>query len=686
MSDLIYEITSGNYKFINPYNFVYVNLSKKSNFKESPVEAKLTGVLKCSLYLKKPIAIPETDFYTENNSHKTFKFFSYGDDVPVIPGSSLRGVIRSVYETLTDSCMVTAKEKANLTARSSKPFQPAVLIKENDKWEFYSAKRYCVYRNSIDRNKFRTGDKVSFTLLKPGEKGYDEKKTVIKEMWHYRKDDENSGYLFIGEDISKKEYESVFITKQIQKEMANEKIIKTLDEIYKIYNENSKKNNNGTGKRMYRDYEYARNKGVIPIWYDAKGKKVSLACIGRIIYDKNMGEVLKKKTPCKKRNNMCKACSLFGMAAETESMGSKIRISDAFLLSNSSSYELKYEILKPLSSPKYSHLPFYIEISEKNKNPVWSYDNYDIRGRKYYWHSDSFEADTEASNLNATMQLLKPIKGKQAEFGFDIFFDGITREQLDELIWSLTLGENTADSSLCYKIGHGKPLGLGSVKITVNKKCVRTFGESYTVSEETIAENPTYPENSFNEISKQQLLKMANIHTTEGESVVYPYVVPDKTANIPSSNKTALASIKWFTTNFTMGKNPKIERCLPYITEDDIRLDVCSVYRENNNKQDKEKRKTSNKGSVAKYKNIQKNNPFSILLEKNTIEQKTEDKNIVFDAKVVKIDTFINILLSDGTTGTLEKKRYMLNKGDSIKVKLSEVRKDGCKVYKLIKE
>ncbi|MDR1541074.1 MAG: hypothetical protein LBU32_24375 [Clostridiales bacterium] len=61
-------------------------------------------------------------------------------------------------------------------------------------------------------------------------------------------------------------------------------------------------------------------------------------------------------------------------------------------------------------------------------------------------------------------------KGRQFVFG--AFFENISEEQLSQLIWFLTLGENPDQSHiggaiLCHKIGRGKPLRPGGAKIIV---------------------------------------------------------------------------------------------------------------------------------------------------------------------------------------------------------------------------
>ena len=56
-------------------------------------------------------------------------------------------------------------------------------------------------------------------------------------------------------------------------------------------------------------------------------------------------------------------------------------------------------------------------------------------------------------------------------FKGSVYFDRITRAQLEELAFVLTLGENTPASPRLHKIGHGKPVGYGSCKITLTGGC-----------------------------------------------------------------------------------------------------------------------------------------------------------------------------------------------------------------------
>ena len=130
-------------RFVNPYNFIKFPEEKAQAYTE---EDWHTGIIEYSITTKTPLFIPnsssEKAFKATDNAqepeHKSYDFFSYTElseeerydgkyHVPVIPGSEMRGVVRSVYETLTDSCMGLLNEEAYPVKRSAEKFLPALI-------------------------------------------------------------------------------------------------------------------------------------------------------------------------------------------------------------------------------------------------------------------------------------------------------------------------------------------------------------------------------------------------------------------------------------------------------------------------------------------------------------------------------------------------------------------------------
>src|SRR5699024_10973653 len=77
------------------------------------------------------------------------------------------------------------------------------------------------------------------------------------------------------------------------------------------------------------------------------------------------------------------------------------------------------------------------------------------------------------------------MEAMSGSFEFQIYFDEITEEQLQNLVWVVTLGENRKDSTRQHKLGHAKPFGYGSTKLIVTEKVIRNVsmeGNSIEVS------------------------------------------------------------------------------------------------------------------------------------------------------------------------------------------------------------
>ena len=141
--------------FVNPYNFIKFPPKKARAYTD---EDRHTGYIEYTITTKTPLFIPnsssDTAFRKSDQvaDHKSYDFFSYTEldkmkryegeyHVPVIPGSEMRGVVRNVYETLTDSCMGLLNSDEYPVKRSSEAFKPAVMHKDQEgKYVLYEAK------------------------------------------------------------------------------------------------------------------------------------------------------------------------------------------------------------------------------------------------------------------------------------------------------------------------------------------------------------------------------------------------------------------------------------------------------------------------------------------------------------------------------------------------------------------
>lgn len=138
-----YEIDNSA-EFVNPYNFVIAKFDRKPESKSDSTELR-SGVLHCTLKTKTPLAILDTaEVEKDKNGHPSYPFLKVAGKA-CIPGSSIRGVIRSAYETVTKSCFVTFPDTDELlTTRTpvSEPYKPGILKKTKENgWVLYDAVR-----------------------------------------------------------------------------------------------------------------------------------------------------------------------------------------------------------------------------------------------------------------------------------------------------------------------------------------------------------------------------------------------------------------------------------------------------------------------------------------------------------------------------------------------------------------
>ena len=173
-----------------------------------------------------------------------------------------------------------------------------------------------------------------------------------------------------------------------------------------------------------------------------------------------------------------------------------------------------------------------------------------------YWHHPLSPDDSTKRNLNSTVQSID-----EGRFSFQIFFDQITREQLTDLIWTITLGDNREDSRLQHKLGHAKPLGYGSVKLLVTGGTIRAFSKAEDGSfcfktcalvEKGINVEDIKPGFNKDSLTVKSFLAMCNAHSVGKSQVDYPRrFQPEVRGN---QMKNASPIYEWFAENRTNSK------------------------------------------------------------------------------------------------------------------------------------
>ncbi len=137
----------GPYRFLNPYNFVrYLERERPDdhllgNCPPPPHDryVGLTGRITCRVEVKTPLFSSDTHAMREvqeKEGHKIYRFFEYEGE-PALPASSLRGMIRAVFEAATNSCFAVFTNKRlsyHFDSKKAPWLAPARVEKNESDW------------------------------------------------------------------------------------------------------------------------------------------------------------------------------------------------------------------------------------------------------------------------------------------------------------------------------------------------------------------------------------------------------------------------------------------------------------------------------------------------------------------------------------------------------------------------
>ena len=601
-------------RFVNPYNFISLPNKKAKAYLD---EDKHYGVIHYSITTKTPLFIPNSSndnaFGCKEADHKSYDFFSYTDlsneknvsgkyQEPVVPGSEMRGLIRNVYETLTDSCMGILNDDYPVK-RISVAFNPGLLrIEEDGSLSLLKADSFRIdddIYNPKKIDRYKDGDLIYFDTPKPEGKvngkihSFDKNKNNFNDHGYVLK----WGF-FINRRMknAKNNYHAFKLSGDIVRNGLSKNEIKNkMNSIVTSYSEQpTVKPDDAKAyeayKKQFELFLEGKREKYFPVNYSDKVKgllSITPATFSKEVSSKSVADYAGVFAPCK--DSLCPACDLFGKIGDN-AKGSRIRFSDMYVEkhdSNKSYYVKDFVTIDNLSSPKISNVDFYLE---RPKNATfWTYDYYVsnnkvyaytgiLRGRKYYWHhhpeSVRFNSNVEKTKLNKT---IRPVK-EGVTFKGELYFDGISKKQLNQLIYIL----NTGKDGLGLKLGMGKPLGLGSVTCSVSsveeRKIVLEDSQlNYGVSSYDYS-NVTYESAGLSLYVKKEFEKIAGLKAVPKQyEICYPKTTSDNDHGF-----------EWFQTNHNSKiarsrEEMKIKLALPKILDNDISLPQTKVERKNRN-------------------------------------------------------------------------------------------------------
>lgn len=506
-----------------PYNFIPLNdtvvpgqdlpnydvyhSESGSSRGEDNYSGRYNGYIECQLETATPLYIRDT--YTkeevikkEENNQDNSDFFSPGGAVR-IPGSSLRGMIRTLVEIMSwgkfdifdkdsrlfyratgdTSSLGNEYRRVMLDAQNGYfPKIKAGMIKKiNNRYIIYPSKLIegtQIYRVNFDpktREVARGGiylqefefKKIFFKPVKPklhthyrferkAQKNipYELKYALVTEISKYKKDGYIEGLLVSSGNLGTKKHMNWIINIP-----DNEKIDVT--EFFEQYLMDENRNEKADLSKMMED-----NLDGVPCFYvNTDSGKIALGHTGmfRLPYKYTINDHIPDKL---KEKNLDMVESIFG---DKQNFASRVFFEDAILDPGQNNIFIsdKASIPQILSGPKPTTFQHYLEqdkYDDIKKLNHWDTKDKQIRGHKLYWHrhGDNWEhkgTRDEQEKFKKVLTKIKPIK-PGLKFTFRLRFENLSKEELGAIIFTLDLPQE------CYhKLGMGKPLGLGTVKI-----------------------------------------------------------------------------------------------------------------------------------------------------------------------------------------------------------------------------
>lgn len=138
-----------------------------------------------------------------------------------------------------------------------------------------------------------------------------------------------------------------------------------------------------------------------------------------------------------------------------------------------------------LLNPKPTSFQMYLNQNGPNKEQYNHYNSEDftLRGQKFYWLREEIDPVVFSVNANRTAETtLKPLD-KGTVFNGKIHFTNLSDTELGLLLYSLKLDDRKKEDTEGYvtydSIGQGKPFGFGRVLIHVNKLAIANLNARY---------------------------------------------------------------------------------------------------------------------------------------------------------------------------------------------------------------
>ena len=507
-----------------PYNFVSLKDEKDVVYKGERKLGTNTGKLVCKLVNKTPLFIMGKS--EQDNKGHTEEWFCREKGITIIPGSSLKGVIRNIIDVLTNSVIRNVEDEKLEQRMGAGKFESVfgiieslpengkkgiiveaekIKVKTKDKIEVGNKKfkfedrgqefsrKYSYKDGLIERVKLKDSIynlKETEIKIKPGVTIVEKLINNSKEYKNYLTGNENGvqGVLWFSSPIYGKIHEKLLIPKKNGRKFEFSK--EEYEDFKYIIKQRAERIKNGKDINSSTFY-YDKNLEIgDPLLFEVKDGKMAehlaFSEIPRLRYQFSPFDLVPEEfRPGDSLENLSFSERLFGTTGDNtkkdeEKKDELVALSGRVFFRDAKNYESKMidngnpVTLKAFGEPHPTLTTFYLDNLERDYNEN---KEISIRGRKFYWHHKD-KIGVPFSKYRKTIEMPKDKNGQNKfaynsslelmdinnEFEFDVNFENLTDEELGVLIYAIEL-----EDGLLHKVGKGKAFGFGSFKIEIEE-------------------------------------------------------------------------------------------------------------------------------------------------------------------------------------------------------------------------
>lgn len=413
-------------------------------------------------------------------SHKSYRFFRLknenGEEQYAIPSTSLRGMLRSLFEASTNSCFSVFEDRRLSyrdvqKARAMKPAIVRSLPNNSSKGKMEICESARIPFNLLQQGNWICGEEANAILGRASKVIQISKKPL---------NDSKKGWVKItGNNIPNKKNEYFFYP--MNNKMEIEFDLNRMDDYNNILAEQIA---DGFSTEYQTPTLEVGNLVYVEVSQTRVIHNIALVKVPRLLYQNSIDDLLPDYLYCcSDYDQLCPACRLFGWVhqqppnekAKTAYAG-RIRISHAQLLNDKVTMEEFPLAIQ--STPKPTTTFFYLfNNGEPDFNVTYDMDGAHLRGRKHYLHqSEAKEQEYKrAGNIKDDQnRTIRDTLKSGATFKFTVEFENLAPVEFGALLWSIEM-----ENDMFHKIGLGKPLGFGSVKLSIINISTLNIKERY---------------------------------------------------------------------------------------------------------------------------------------------------------------------------------------------------------------